>query len=196
VIEADDHPYVELIAREARRPVATDGAARARIMGLVRREPVPRRTIWGRLLQPRPLVLSPIASMALAAGLVGIGLITGSFVFRRDDLLRVGQPTVVASSEPKLPASDTVVTFVFVGRASSVSLVGDFNDWDAKANPMKKSVPQGAFWSVTLPLSAGRHLYAFVVDSQWVADQHAPLAPDDGFGRPNSVRLVGRGPSL
>jgi hypothetical protein len=196
VTEADDHPYVEWIAREARRPVATDGAARARVMELVRHEPRPRRTVWGRLLQPRALTLSPLASMALAAGLVGIGLITGSFVFRRDGLPRAGQPTVVASSETKLPASDTVVTFVFVGQAASVSLVGDFNDWDAKATPMKKSVPHGAFWSVTLPLSAGRHLYAFVVDSQWVADQHAPLAPDDGFGRPNSVRLVGRGPSL
>jgi len=48
-------------------------------------------------------------------------------------------------------------------------------------------------WSVTLPLSVGRHLYAFVVDSQWIADPHAPLAPDDGFGHRNSVVLVRRG---
>jgi hypothetical protein len=197
MIEAeDDHPYVEMIARDARRPVAVDPAARARIMDLVRAEPIPRRTVWGRLLQPRALTLSPLASMALAAGLVGIGLLIGPLVFRRDGLTKAGQSTIVASPEPKLPASDTVVTFVFAGQASAVSLVGDFNGWDATATPMKKLAPNGAYWSVTLPLSVGRHLYAFVVDSQWIADQHAPLAPDDGFGRPNSVRLVGRGPSL
>jgi len=196
--DPEDHPYVEWIAREARRPVITEAAARARIMELVRSEPLPsrRQTVWGRLLQPRALTLSPLASAALAAGLVGIGLFTGLFAFRRDGLPKAGQPMVAVSSEPKLPASDTVVTFVFVGQASSVSLVGDFNGWDAKATPMKTLTPQGAYWSVTLPLSVGRHLYAFVVDSQWVTDQHAPLAPDDGFGRPNSVRLVGRGSSL
>ena len=198
MIESDDHPYVEWIAREARRPVATDPAVRHRIMQLVRQEPVPRRrsSVWRRLVQPRALTLSPLASVALAAGLVGIGVFTGLFVLRRDGLVPAGQPTVVARSVSELPTSDTVVTFVFVGQASRVSLVGDFNGWDAKATPMKKVGPQGAYWSVTLPLSVGRHLYAFVVDSQWVADQHAPLAPDDGFGRPNSVRLVGRGSSL
>ena len=197
--EAEDHPYVEWIAREARRPVATEPAARARIMELVRSEPVPARepAVWRRwFVQPRALTLSPLASLALAAGLVGIGVFTGTFAFRRDGLERVGQPSVVAPPVAELPASDTVVTFVFVGQAASVSLVGDFNGWDAKATPMKKLVPHGAYWSVTLPLSVGRHLYSFVVDSQWVADQHAPLAPDDGFGHPNSVRLVGRGSKL
>jgi len=50
---------------------------------------------------------------------------------------------------------------------------------------------------VTVPLSAGRHVYAFVVDgSSWSADPSAPFAPDDGFGHANSVKLVGRGSSL
>ncbi len=202
--EAEEHPYVEWIAREARRPVATDGAARARIMELVRAEPAPRVTIWRRLIRPHALSLSPLASLAAAAGLVGIGVLTGLFVDRRDGLGTAGQPQVVAPpvsglpvspKTPTLPASDTLMTFVFVGQASRVSLVGDFNGWDAKATPMKK-VPQGAVWSVTVPLSVGRHLYAFVVDSQWVTDQHAPLAPDDGFGHRNSVRLVRRGSRL
>ena len=199
--EAEEHPYVEWIAREARRPVVIDAAARLRVMELVRREPAPRFSFWHRLVQPRALSLSPIASVALAAGLVGIGLFTGMFVLRRDGQSMAGRPPAVAPTVSELPASvlpaaDTVVTFVFVGQASQVSLVGDFNGWDAKATPMKKAVPQGTYWSVTLPLSAGRHLYAFVVDSQWVADQHALLAPDDGFGRPKSVRLVRRGSSL
>lgn len=194
--EAEDHPYVEWIAREARRPVVIDPAARLRVMELVRREPAPRFSFWHRIVQPRALTLSPIASVALAAGLVGIGLFAGMFVLRRDGQSMAGRPPAVALTASELPASDTVVTFVFVGQASQVSLVGDFNGWDAKATPMKKAVPQGTYWSVTLPLSAGRHLYAFVVDSHWVADQHALLAPDDGFGRPKSVRLIRRGSSL
>jgi hypothetical protein len=40
-------------------------------------------------------------------------------------------------------------------------------------------------------------VYSFVVDgSTWSADPSAPLAPDDGFGRPNSVKIVGRGSAL
>ena len=46
-------------------------------------------------------------------------------------------------------------------------------------------------WTVTLPLSAGRHLYAFVVDGSWIPDPRAPLAPDGGFGHANSVKIVG-----
>jgi hypothetical protein len=52
-----------------------------------------------------------------------------------------------------------------------------------------------SLWSVSLQLPPGRHVYAFVVDGdRGVADPHAPLAPDDGYGAPNSVVLVG-GPS-
>jgi len=191
--DSEQHPYIELIAREARRPVVTDRAARERIMAAVRAEPLPSRLpFWARVFEPRSIRLAPATGALLAAGLVGIGVITSQLAINRDGRPSVGQVPPVAA---KLPVSDTV--FVFVApRASKVSLVGDFNGWDAKATPMRKVVPQGTYWSVTLPLSAGRHVYAFVVDSQWVADQHAPLAPDDGFGRPNSVRLVGRGSSL
>jgi hypothetical protein len=52
--------------------------------------------------------------------------------------------------------------------------------------------PTGGTWSVVVPLSAGRHEYAFVVDGkQWLPDPSAPLAPVDGLGAPNSVVLVG-----
>ena len=53
--DSELHPYVELIAREARRPVVTDPAARERIMAAVRAEPLPRRrsSIWERVIAPR-----------------------------------------------------------------------------------------------------------------------------------------------
>ena len=194
--DSDLHPYVEWIAREARRPVVTDAAARDRVMAAVRAEPVPRRQrVWTRVFQPHVFTLSPIGSALLAAGLVGIGVIAGRIVNNRDVRQPDGQPSV-AVARPQLPVSDTVVKFVFVApQANKVSVVGDFNGWDATTTPMVRT-PNSAVWTVTLPLTTGRHVYSFVVDGSWNADPAAPLAPDDGFGHANSVRIVGRGSAL
>lgn len=189
------HPYVEWIIREARRPVVTDPDARDRVMEAVRVEPRARRVSAARrIFAPRVFRLSPVAGTLLAAGLVGIGVIAGAVSFNRDGRVAVEQSTVAAKP---LPVSDTVVKFVFFApRAQQVSLVGDFNDWDIAKTPMIRSA-RGGLWSVTVPLSTGRHVYAFVVDgSSWSADPSAPFAPDDGFGHTNSVKLVGRGSSL
>jgi hypothetical protein len=77
--------------------------------------------------------------------------------------------------------------------AARVALVGDFNDWDRAATPMRRD-RSGDRWTVTLPVSAGRHVYAFVVDGErWVGDPLAPRAPEDGFGAPGSVVVVSAG---
>jgi len=187
------HPYVELIAREARRPVVTDPAARDRIMAAVRAEPVPQRMrFWERVIQPRSFTLSPAVGSLLAAGLVGIGVIAGGIGLNRDGRTSVEPPVAVAQQLPV----DTVVKFVFhAPNATRVSLVGDFNGWDADKVPMVRAGKSG-LWTVTLPLPAGRHLYAFLVDGTWKADPTEPLAGDDGFGHPNSVRIIARGVGL
>lgn len=196
--EPELHPYVEWIAREARRPVVTDPAARDRVMAAIRPLARPRRSrahiLWARLVEPRPLTLSPVASGLLAAGLVGIGVLAGVFTKNRDGRLSVGQRPVAAV--PQLPVSDTVVKFVFFApQAAKVTVVGDFNDWDTTKTPMQRSA-NGGLWTVTMPLTPGRHLYSFVVDgTMWTTDPGAPVAPDDGFGRANSVKIV-RGPAL
>ena len=194
--DSELHPFVESIAREARRPVVTDPAARERIMAAVRAEPVPvkRSGIWGGLVAPRSFTLSPAFGSLLAAGLVGVGIFLGSLAHNRDGQSTAGRPPVAAA--PQLPVSDTVVRFVYVApRANAVYVVGDFNGWDTTKTPLSRTSKDGV-WSVTLPLSAGRHIYAFVVDGSWSADPHAPLAPDDGFGHANSVKLVRGGSSL
>jgi 1,4-alpha-glucan branching enzyme len=189
--ESELHPYVELIAREARRPVVTDPAARERIMTAVRAEPLPGRSpFWRRVFEPRPLTLSPALGGLLAAGLVGIGILVGERSTNRDGRVMAGPSSMAASG---LPVSDTVVKFVFLApQAANVSLVGDFNGWDATKMPMVRT-PHSGLWTVTLPLTAGRHLYQFVVDGTWIPDPNAPLAGDDGFGGANSVRLVQKG---
>jgi len=195
--DSEEHPYVEWIASEARRPVVMDPGARDRIMAAVRAEPVPvPASPWRRLLRPHVFRMSPAASALLAAGLVGIGVLTGLATSNRGGQKSVERPpSGVAVSQP--PVSDTLVKFVFVApQAKNVTLVGDFNEWDLTKTPMTRAGDSG-LWTVVLPLSAGRHLYAFVVDgSSWVQDPSAPIAPDDGFGHANSVKLVVRGSSL
>ena len=56
-------------------------------------------------------------------------------------------------------------------QAQSVSLVGDFNEWNPAANPMKK-MPDGA-WLLTVELKHGHHRYAFLVDGTLALDPHA-----------------------
>jgi hypothetical protein len=190
--ESSEHPYVEWIAREAKRPVVIDPAARERavvqVMAAVRAEgPIARRSS----LVSRRFSLSPMAAGLLAAGLVGIGVIAGGTLNNWGARKGGDLPGRVAVQPPVSHTTDTVVQFVFVGpRASKVSLVGDFNGWDDSKTPMVRAAADG-HWTVTLPLAAGRHEYAFVVDGKtWMNDPRAPLAPDNGFGRVNTVKNV------
>src|SRR6185503_8054545 len=174
--DSELHPYVELIAREARRPVVTDAAARERIMAAVRAEPVPQPSrLWERVLEPRSFSLSPATGTLLAAGLVGIGVLLSPLAFNRDGHTQAG-PIAAA---PGLPVSPSDTVFVFVApQAAKVSLVGDFNDWDASKTPLVR-VANSGLWTITVPLSAGRHVYQFVVDGTWLPDPAAPVAGDD-----------------
>lgn len=142
----------------------------------------PRRFTPAWWAAPMPLSLSPIAGLAMAAGLVGIA-ITGTLGAAR----RVSHVAVASAS----PVHDTVtfVRFVFVGHAKSVKLVGDFNQWGGEATSLIETA-NGA-WSVSVPMSNGRHEYAFIVDgSQWVADPLAPATTDD-FDTRSSIIKVG-----
>jgi Carbohydrate-binding module 48 (Isoamylase N-terminal domain) len=185
-------PMIEQVVAVARRPVSMDPAAKARLLMSVRAElgTAQRRPRWAWLTDARSLRVSPIAGTALAAGLVGIGVLLGlDFASPRvQDDVRSGADVLA------LPARDAPrdgVKFVLVApQAARVSLVGDFNRWDPAATPMERT-PTGGTWSVVVPLSVGRHEYAFVVDGkQWLPDPSAPLAPVDGLGAPNSVVLV------
>jgi hypothetical protein len=191
---------IERIARAARRPVEMDESARERLIAAIAVEPPPRRELrpWRRFVAPRPMLMSPIAGLALAAGLVGVGVVTGLLLQDRSAgvPLTASEPSIPAAqsvpTRPAVSSSESRMTFVLVApHARDVAVVGDFNDWDATVTPMQRT-PTGGTWSVTVPLTPGRHIYSFVVDgSTWVPDPAAPLAPDDGFGGSNSVVLVG-----
>ena len=93
-----------------------------------------------------------------------------------------GRTSVSLSTQPATPG----VTFMLVApQASSVSVVGTFNDWDPGKNPMTRD-SQGR-WSVRLPLSPGRYEYQFLVDGKFLTDPNALEKDRDGFGHENAV---------
>lgn len=186
-------PDMQEIAAEARRPVAIDPAARRRLLEALKAEPAPQRPgVLAWLMEPRRFALPPLATAALAAGLVGIGVIAGTAI-PRDGRGPTEQPRAGAAGS-QLPDSlaPHAIKFVLIApKAARVSVVGDFNGWNTSANPMKEQSADGT-WTVFVPLKPGLHVYSFVVDgTHFVADPTAPIAPDDGYGQKSSVVLVG-----
>ena len=164
---------------------------------------VRRAAAW--LARPRPLSVSPLAGLAVAAGLVFM------FAVGRRSAEPSREAVVAAAPDTGARALDTgmalaargaagqavagdatqMVAFVLVAPgARQVSLVGDFNDWNAQATPLTP-VKRGGVWTITVPLKPGRYNYNFVVDgTRWMPDPAAPAAPGDDFGTPASIVTV------
>jgi hypothetical protein len=93
---------------------------------------------------------------------------------------------------PEVSGNQVIFRYKDKGDAS-VSVTGDFTSpaWDAtSAIPLTRK--SGYFESPPLTLSAGSHLYKFIVDgaSVWVTDQANPSRQDDGHGGFDSVLVV------
>ncbi len=81
---------------------------------------------------------------------------------------------------------DGVQFRVWAPNAATVSVIGDFNDWDATRGAMIK---QGNDFTLDLPLPAGRYGWSFQVDGRTVAPGGVTLA-DDGFGGKSAVLSI------
>jgi len=100
----------------------------------------------------------------------------------------LGSRRLVGSPETVDQASQPVRFTLQASGLSRVSVVGDFNNWDPRATPMRR---HGGTWDITLPLRPGRYRYSFVADDQkYLADPGRPPAGDDDFGTPTSVITV------
>jgi hypothetical protein len=195
------------LRRELRRPARVDPAAVGRIMDEVRATPRPRpaaapwREALAWLFRPRQLTLSPMGALAA----VSLAVLLGALAARGGDGPRPGEARREIASAPATPPPSAPVQqaareapatqnvqFVFVSaEASTVSVVGDFNDWDLAATPLRRT-GSGGIWSVVVPLPAGEHQYSYVVDGKtWVPDASAPQSPAGEFGGTNSVLFVG-----
>ena len=193
-----DDELIERAAEALRRPMPMDPAVDARVMATVhalpRHRQAPARGWWSWLTQSRTVRVSPLGALAAAAAVLIAAVVvvprltptTGS-----DPVTAVVQPPAAERFGSTASDSTHVVQFVFVApRARSVSLVGDFNNWEMDATPLAAG-PARSVWTVQLRLPNGRHRYAFVVDdSTWAADPAAPPAAGDDFGMPSSVVTV------
>lgn len=159
-----DDDIVDRVVRQLRQPVSIDPALDARVMAEIASDAAPLATARPRF----PLRRWPWLAAAAALGAV---LIARPWSGGSDSAANVFQFVLVAP------------------QAASVSLVGDFNDWDPVRSPMQTA--QGV-WATTVPLAPGRYRYAFLVNGvEWRADPGAPRARDDEFGAPSSVITVG-----
>jgi hypothetical protein len=160
-------PLIEHVAGVLRSPVepSLDKSAEftARIMDAVRTD--------ARIRRRRRWVVTGVSAAAAAVVIVAAGITAPG---RSRDV------------------TATAVQFVLpAGAAHDVAVVGDFNDWDVRATPLRRA---GNEWRTTVHLAPGAHVYAFVVDgSRWVPDPAAPRAPASDFGAPNSLVTVGPG---
>lgn len=176
---------LERAAEELRRPLRIDAALfDARVMDEVHRGSTGLRDRIAQLTRPRTIQVRPLT--ALAAALVFAVAIAGSVLYLIAPGART-MPTDIARTASGSP----LVQFGFVApHASSVALVGDFNNWDPKATPLR-AASTGGVWSVEVPIQPGRHLYAFVVDgTAWRPDPAAPQASGEDYGEPNSALTV------
>ena len=75
-------------------------------------------------------------------------------------------------------------------QAESLAVVGEFNEWDAAAAPMKRR--KDGTWAKTLRLDAGTYIYRFLADGQvWHNDPAADGYRPSGLGEDNCVVVVG-----
>ncbi|MBA3670687.1 MAG: isoamylase early set domain-containing protein [Gemmatimonadaceae bacterium] len=172
---------LDLIVDELQRTVRLDAPFERRVMVQVRRlhaeERKQRRGLFGAAAA---IAHHPAWAGVLAAGVVAIATV---------GILKA-RPQVLRSA---LAASESVQFVLVAPSARSVKVVGDFNNWGLGDTALV-ATNRGGVWSVTAPVPAGVHRYAFLVNGkQWMADPTAPRASSDDFGMPSSALVVDGG---
>jgi hypothetical protein len=160
--ERNGEDIVERVIHELRQPVYIDRGLDARVMDEIA-QPAPAEPVAPR----RPRIWPWLAAAAVLGALL------------------IGRPWRASGN-----GGDALQFVLVAPQAASVSLVGDFNDWDPSRAPMQAA--RGGVWATVVSLAPGRYRYAFLVDGvEWRADPSAPPVRDEEFGSPSSVVTVG-----
>lgn len=86
------------------------------------------------------------------------------------------------------PRAKKVSFEVALPEAENVVLVGDFNNWDSNATPMKKN--RKGIWKTEMPLGEGNYQFRYLVNSsEWLNDHEVETVPNT-FGSVNNVAQV------
>jgi hypothetical protein len=188
----DDAAFLEQVAAPLRTAEHAHPSFEKRVMGMARIEgpalyPVRAwsNASWWRTR--REFRLSPLTGLAMAAGISAIIALSGIALGSRISARSASTRTAQLEAQPN---TVQLVRFVFVDSgAARVELVGDFNQWTRGTTQLKPSGAPGV-WAVSVPLSPGRHEYAFIINgSRWVADPFAVKSSDD-FDTESSVIRV------
>ena len=169
----DDELRDELLRRvvaELRRPVRLDPTVDTRALYAIRQANRAKAVRGPRLW---------LAGAALAAGLLVAVL------------LRLPSPGPGSAAPVATDSGETrQVRLRLNAPASTVAVVGDFNDWDPAATPLRPTRETGV-WSVELRLKPGRYHYTFLIDGRrWEGDPSEPRVTTSDFGAPVSVLTV------
>ncbi|MFI5309941.1 MAG: isoamylase early set domain-containing protein [Gemmatimonadales bacterium] len=176
--------------------------ATARIMAAVRARRATPPSRWSLLREwmQEPTLSLTSAGLLAAAALV-IGFVTRGAISAFNDSVvgaatsqasspSTGTPTLSPAARGEVSAVPVQIAYSEARDAKQVSVVGDFNNWDGAASPMKRLGPDGP-WTATVFAKPGRHLYALLVDgTTLVVDPRAPRARDLDYGGDASVLMV------
>ncbi len=86
------------------------------------------------------------------------------------------------------PRRSRVTMRYSVPHATTVAVVGDFNDWNPAATPLRPA--GGDRWCAVLLLDPGRYEYRLVVDGRWIDPPGAGETSANPFGTRNAVLHV------
>ncbi len=187
-----DHEHDALIneiASELKRPVRLSESFDARVLSAIRTSHLTVvRGDAARVAPRRRRVLVPaIASLAAAAAF--------AFLVVRGNESR--EPAIASSAQQLTPVANTgeerivlqdVTLSVYLPKATSVGVMGAFNDWDASRSPMTRGA--NGNWTITLRLPPGSYEYQYLTNGDTrMTDPTAP-ATDSEFGEANSVLTV------
>jgi hypothetical protein len=183
---------LELVVAEAAQLPRLAPSARflAQVQGKLALAP---KSPWDRLraMVTAPRTLEWNFAGAMAAACVVLVAVVGLLQFAPERIVEVSIPAAgnqaqTASFAPGQESKVYVRLVLLQPDARSVSVAGDFNDWNPGLTKLERS--EGGMWTATIALKPGRYQYMFVIDGkQWVADPLAEEGTGDGFGSQNAV---------
>jgi hypothetical protein len=177
--DALDDEVLRQVVNELRRPVPLDPSVDRRALDQIRAEALPMAS------RPDRRWVTWLAGAAVAAGV----LLAVALPDRQQSTVAPTPP--VALGPPAAGSDARPVRLRLAAPASSrVAVVGDFNDWDPAATPLRPA-GDGGTWIVELRLKPGRYHYTFLIDGRrWARDPSEPRAAESDFGAPVSVLTV------
>jgi hypothetical protein len=178
--DALDDEVLRQVVSELRRPVRLDPSVDRRALDRIRAEATLR-------LAPRPdRRWGPwLAGAAVAAGV----LLAVALPDRQRSAVVPASPVVLGQAGASSDARPVRLRLA-APASSRVAVVGDFNNWDPAATPLRPA-GDGGTWIVELRLKPGRYNYTFLIDGRrWARDPSEPPVAESDFGAPVSVLTV------